>query len=107
MAEYKWSDSTVIAWEDQKGLCQICGERISLLARGDASLVGHHVKNRHQGIDNSPDNCRARHQCCERLAHQLDRYGNPTKEQLQWNTLAAQDAAAPSHLSASSGLLAA
>ncbi len=74
-----WQLATFIAWENQKGQCTICGNRISL--RG--GYIGHHKRNRSQGGESTPSNCECRHVSCERLAHKITKCGNPTQLQVK------------------------
>lgn len=73
-----WREATFLAWEEQKGLCAICGNRIFLnISKGGQRIVGHHIINRCKGRIDTVDNCEARHQDCEVWAHQRWKDGNP------------------------------
>lgn len=77
----KWSDCTFLAWEEQGGRCTLCGERIYLkYCCFERRLIGHHIQNRSKGGHSIPENCEARHWCCEQIAHKIARDGNPTPQ---------------------------
>ena len=71
-----WKDCTFLAWEEQKGTCLLCGEHIYLKEDCfERRLIGHHKHNRSKGGNSTPENCEARHWCCEQKAHQLAKDG--------------------------------
>lgn len=80
----EWADITFLAWENQKGICTICGRYIWLNTKAiPDKLIGHHIHNKSQGGLDILSNCEARHASpCEVWAHQVTPGGNPTKHQI-------------------------
>lgn len=75
-----WSKVKIIAWQNQGGVCPICGRYIDPKAKRDSALTGHHIVNRSKGGKSTIENCEVRHCRCEAEAHRKYRDGNPPKE---------------------------
>lgn len=80
----EWGDCTFLAWEKQRGRCQICRKRIYLNDDSkEMRMVGHHERNRKDGGTDAATNCIARHQICETWAHKVAKDGNPKPYQIK------------------------
>lgn len=80
----EWAEITFLAWENQKGICPICGRYIWLTAKSiPDKMIGHHIHNKSQGGLDILSNCQARHAGpCEQWAHQVTPGGNPKPGQI-------------------------
>lgn len=66
-----WSESKSIVFDRQNGRCAVCGHEIER-----KRCVGHHIRNRSQGGNDSPDNCEVRCRSCEVEMHLVFPNGN-------------------------------
>lgn len=59
-------------WERQHHCCQLCGQFMTL-----KQMRCHHYRNKCMGGTELLSNAIGRHERCENLAHEIDKYGNP------------------------------
>jgi hypothetical protein len=65
-----WSECKKVALELQYHICPVCGKFLN----GD--YVGHHIRNKSQGGQDTVGNVECRHPTCERAMHELYPNGN-------------------------------
>lgn len=63
----------------QNGMCAVCGRFVKV-----GEMILHHVKNRRRHGESTPSNAEGRCILCERIAHKVDKDGNPP----YWRVLA-------------------
>jgi hypothetical protein len=88
MEELSPREALVFArWEEQNGICPVCGLRIPPICTGGDRPVLHHIHNRKDGGPDTASNLQLRHRACEQRAHREDRDGNPEQARYTYRQL--------------------